>query len=113
MTEYRRLWIALAVLALFSPVGLYLPRLFEASGAWGEWGLEEIRQMLGYVPAGMEKTAEVWKAPLADYALPGQGGPPLARLSLSYILSAFVGMALCGGGGYLVARWLARRRGDA
>jgi hypothetical protein len=110
MTEHRRFWIALAVLALLSPLGLYLPSLLKAGSAWGEWGLEEIRAMLGYVPSGMEKTADLWKAPLPDYALPGQEGAPLARLSLSYILSAFLGMALCGGGGYLVTRWLMRRR---
>ena len=110
MTAYRRFWIALAVLALLSPLGLYLPTLFKAGGAWGEWGLEELRQMLGYIPPGMEKTADLWKAPLPDYALPGQEGGPLANLSLSYIFSAFLGMALCAGGGYLVTRWLIRRR---
>jgi cobalt/nickel transport protein len=110
MSEYRRLWIGLLALALLSPVGLYLPSLFAAGAAWGEWGLDEIRQMLGYAPAGMEKSAEIWKAPLPDYALPGQEGAPLSRLSLSYIFSAFLGMGICAGGAYLIGRWLARRK---
>jgi cobalt/nickel transport protein len=66
--------------------------------------------MLGYTPAGMEKTADLWKAPLPDYALPGQEGAPLSRLSLSYILSAFLGMGSCAGGAYLIGRWLAHRK---
>ncbi len=110
MNGYRRLWIALLVLALLSPIGLYLPSLLKAGGAWGEWGLDEIRERLGYAPAGMEKTADLWKAPLPDYALPGQENAPLSRLSLSYLFSAFLGMGLCAAGGYLVARWLAKRK---
>jgi cobalt/nickel transport protein len=110
MREYRNLWIALAVLALLSPIGLYLPELARAGAAWGEWGLDEIRQVLGFVPAGMEKMADLWKAPLPDYALPGSADAPLSRLSLGYILSAFLGMGLCGGGAYLAARWLIRRK---
>lgn len=110
MRVTRRLWIGLGILALLSPLGLYLPDLLQAGAAWGEWGVEEIREMLGYAPAGMARTAELWKAPLPDYALPGQEGAPLARLSLSYILSAFIGMAVCAGGGYLAARWLTRRK---
>jgi cobalt/nickel transport protein len=110
MSGYRRLWVPLLVLALLSPIGLYLPSLFAAGAAWGEWGLDEIRQRLGYAPAGMEKSAERWKAPLPDYALPGQEGAPLSRLSVSYILSAFLGMGFCAGGAYLIGRWLARRK---
>jgi hypothetical protein len=110
MKAYRTLWVALAVLALLSPVGLYLPSLLSAGAAWGEWGVEEIRERLGYAPAGMAATADLWRAPLPDYALPGQEGAPLSRLGVVYVLSAFLGMGLCAGGGYLTARWLARRK---
>lgn len=110
MKEYRRLWVTLLVLALLSPIGLYLPSLFRAGAAWGEWGLGEMQEMLGYAPAGMEKTADLWKPPLPDYALPGQQTAPLSHLGLSYVLSAFVGMGTCAGGAYLVGRWLTRRK---
>ena len=110
MKEYRSLWIALLVLALLSPIGLYFPSLLKVGAAWGEWGLEEIRERLGYAPAGMEKIAEFWKAPLPDYALPGQQNAPLSHLSLSYVLSAFLGIGLCAGGAYLVGHWLTRRK---
>lgn len=110
MREYRRLWIALAIMALLSPLGLYFPRLLKAGSAWGEWGVDEMKQMLGYAPARMEKTAVVWKAPMPDYALPGQEQAPLSRLSLSYVASAFIGIAGCAGGTYLLVRLLIRKR---
>jgi hypothetical protein len=110
MREYRTLWIALLVMALLSPLGLYLPGLFESGAAWGEWGLDEIRALWGYAPTGMAKSAELWRAPLPDYALPGQQNAPLSRLGLSYILSALVGMGVCLGGTYAIARWLTRRK---
>jgi hypothetical protein len=113
MKEFRVLWITLLVIAVATPIGLYLPRLMKAGAAWGEWGLDEIAHMIGYTPAGMKKTADTWKAPLPDYALPGQEDAPLSRLSLSYILSALVGIGACGGGGYLLARWLTGRRGKS
>ena len=111
MRDHRKFWVALIVLALVSPIGLYLPRIMKAGSAWGEWGVEEIKQMIGYAPAGMEKHAEIWKAPIPDYALPGQGQAPLSRRGLAYLLSAFVGIAACGVGGYVLARWLTGRRG--
>lgn len=50
MSEYRRFWLALVVLALISPLGLSLPDALKAGSAWGEWGVDEIRQRIGYVP---------------------------------------------------------------
>jgi len=111
MTEYRAFWIALLALALVSPLGLYLPELMKAGGAWGEWSLEEVRQMVGYAPAGMRKLSGLWKAPIPDYALPGQGEAPLSLRGLSYILSALLGIGLCGGATYLLTRWLATKNG--
>jgi cobalt/nickel transport protein len=108
MTEYRRLWIVLIVMALLAPTGLALPRILKAGSAWGEWGTEEIRHLIGYVPAGMERMADFWKAPIPDYALPGQEDAPLFRLSLSYVLSGLIGIAACGGGTYAIVRWLTR-----
>lgn len=108
MKEYRKFWVALIVLALLTPVGLYLPRLMKAGAAWGEWGIGEIRKMIGYAPAGMERDADTWKAPLPGYAPHGNDSWP--RQGLSYVLSAIIGLAACGAGGYLLARWLARRK---
>jgi len=108
MKEYRPYWVALLVMAALSPIGLYLPELLRAGSAWGEWGLDEVRQMIGYTPSGMERLSNLWKAPIPDYALPGQDEAPLAHRSLSYVLSAFVGVGLCGGGAYVLTRWLTK-----
>lgn len=110
MKEYRPLLIALAVMALLTPVGLYFPEIMKAGGAWGEWGVDEVRKMVGYAPPEMGKSAKPWKAPLPDYALPGQATAPLGRRSLGYVVSALAGAAACGGGAYLAARHLSARK---
>ncbi len=88
----RRLWIALLILALMSPFGILLPRLFHAENAWGEWSTEQLDRMLGYVPEGLRRIADVWRAPLPDYSFGSEAGAP--ALSISYIASAFIGVAL-------------------
>ncbi len=113
MKEYRPLLIALVVIALLTPVGLYFPEMMKAGGAWGEWGVGEVRKMIGYAPREMEKAAEAWKAPLPDYSIPGRETAPPGRRSLGYVVSALAGAAVCGGGAYLVARRLSagKRKG--
>lgn len=109
MKEYRRLWATLVILALMSPVGLYLPQIMKAGSAWGEWGVDEVGWMLGYAPAGMQRTA-IWKAPMPSYTLPGQEQARPVHASFSYVLSALVGLVACGGGGYLLTRWVTASR---
>ena len=111
MKDTRAFWIALLIMALASPIGLYLPELLRAGNAWGEWGLEEVRHMVGYSPPGMEKLADIWRAPMPDYALRGQDEAPLGRRSVSYVLSALLGIGACGGATYVLARWLTARKG--
>ena len=110
MREYRAFWLALLGLALLTPLGLFLPELMKAGGAWGEWGLEEVQRMVGYAPRGMQRLRDLWSAPLPAYALPGQDEAPLAHRSLSYILSALLGTGLCGGAMYVLACWLSKKR---
>lgn len=109
MSEYRKFLIALGLMALLTPVGLYLPQIMKAGGAWGEWGINEVRTMVGYAPAGMEKTADAWKAPMPDYAPPGGGDASSPAQGLYYLFSAFLGIIACGGAAHLLARWLAVR----
>jgi hypothetical protein len=94
MTTITKMWVGLAVLALFSPIGIILPDKFKAGSAWGEWGTDEIEKMLGYVPQGMKKVAEMWRSPLPDYDLKGWDQMGLGMQSLGYIFSAIVGMAI-------------------
>ena len=103
------MWIAIGILALLSPLGIIIPKWLGAGGAWGEWGVDEIGKITGSVPAGMKRLAERWKAPLPDYAVPGQGTGLLGE-SLGYVLTGTIGIAFAGGAMYLLAKLLARRK---
>ena len=90
----RKLWLGLVILALLSPVGIIIPDKFQAGAAWGEWGTDEIQKMVGFVPQGMQKVADIWQAPIPDYAFKGWEEKGLGMLSIAYIISAAVGMGI-------------------
>ena len=81
MKTVTKLWVGIAVLIFLSPLGLILPKHFKAGSSWGEWGADEMRK-------------RVWSAPLPDYAFKGRQEKGLARLSIAYIISAFIGIVL-------------------
>ena len=109
----RPLWIALAALLLATPIGL-----LAAGTAWGEWGVEDfqkpaLRQQMAAAsqmasppatpPAGLEKLAAIWTAPI-----PGYAPRFLKSAQLGYILSAMFGTGLvittCLGFGWALRR---------
>ncbi len=85
----RKVWIPLAVLIALTPLGLL------ASGtAWGEWGTEEIKGLLGYIPQGLSRLADInHVAFLPDYSLPGLG-ESFAGQAAGYYLSAIIGVGI-------------------
>jgi len=95
----RWLWVGLGVVALFTPIGL-----LATGTAWGEWGGEDLQNMLGFVPQGLEKLGSLWRAPIPDYSFPGLG--PVS----GYIVSAVIGMAMFALLSFLVLR-ASRRKG--
>ena len=99
---YRNLAISLALLIVLVPLGL-----FAAGEAFGEWGPEEVKEKLGFVPPGLEQLSNFWKSPLPDYALPG-GHESATEAAAVYILSAVIGVAVCGGLLYLVGKRIAK-----
>lgn len=107
-----RLGIGLAVLALVSPLGLYLPARFGAGSAWGEWSTATIGKMAGFVPKGMAAEEGKWHGVLPAYGLPGQESAPLLSLCLSYILSAFVGIVLVMVAALLLRRLIGEKDGN-
>lgn len=109
MREFRPLVAALVVIALLTPVGIYLPELLEAGSAWGEWGIGEVRKMVGYAPEGMEKTSGSWEAPVPGYAQDGRERSSFLRRGFLYLISALLGVAVCGGAAYLFFRRLFRQ----
>ncbi|SNX53479.1 PDGLE domain-containing protein [Thermoanaerobacterium sp. RBIITD] len=82
----KKLYIAAAIIILLTPIGLIAP-----GTAWGEWGLDEIRNMVGYIPEGMGRFSEVIKAILPDYSIPGFSNNFL-QSAVGYIFSAVVGI---------------------
>jgi hypothetical protein len=92
----KKLWIGLVVLSFLAPLGIIVPHVFNAEDAWGEWGTDTIEKVLGYVPEGLKRTADLWKAPVPDYNF-GSENASLGAQSGSYILSAFIGIVLVGG----------------
>ena len=108
MRRTKRLWIVLIVLALLSPLGLIIPARFGAGSAWGEWSAEELRRIAGCVPSHLGRLSTLWRAPVPDYALPGQE----RALCGSYILSALLGAAVVCAAALLIGRML-RRKDDS
>jgi len=93
-TFQKKLWIGLLIMALLTPLGILLPETFNAEDAWGEWGIDKLEKLLGYVPEGLKKLADIWKAPISDYNFGGEGASKAVRV-LSYIASGFLGIGVC------------------
>ncbi len=107
-TFQKKLWIGLVVMALLSPVGVVLPKLLNAEDAWGEWSAEKLKELIGFVPAGLAKLTDLWKSPMTDYN-PAGDGASLGIQSVWYIASGLLGIFLVAGTVYLLARLLKRR----
>jgi len=106
MKTTAKLWIGIGLLALLSPLGLILPERFKAGDAWGEWGIEAFKEILGYVPAGLRKLSSLWSAPFSDYAFNGQQDKGLCQLGLGYIASAVIGILVIVCVAMLLSRFL-------
>jgi hypothetical protein len=98
----RNLLIGLALLIILVPIGL-----LAVGAAYGEWGAEDLKGLVGFIPAGLASVSSLWSAPIPDYALPSLGGAFL-DLSLAYWLSAVIGVILSAGVVILIGRVLTR-----
>ncbi|MEI7707577.1 MAG: PDGLE domain-containing protein [Chlorobium sp.] len=108
MTLTRKLWIGIGVLIVLSPLGLIVPDHFNAGSAWGEWGLNEIQSITGYVPQGFQRLSGLWKAPFPEYAFQGLEGKDIFQRSFAYIISAVSGIAIIAGVAFLIGKVLAK-----
>ena len=108
----QKLWIGVGILALLSPLGIIIPNYLGAGGAWGEWTLDQIEKMSGFAPEGMKRMADAWKAPMINYAVPGQAAGPV-HSSLGYIVAAITGISATAGLMYLITRLLVRKDGSS
>ena len=88
----RRLWFAIAVLLLLTPLGI-----LAAGTAWGEWSPAQLATaapsaVSSTVPSGLQRLSNLWTAPFPGYA------PEFVRSrSFGYLLSAMfgVGVLIC------------------
>ncbi len=96
-----KLWLVIAALAALTPLGIIIPAKLGGGDAWGEWGAETLRKMLGYVPAGFKGLHNLWNPPIPNYgagaASSGTGG---------YLASGFTGAVLAVGLIYLLSKFL-------
>ena len=84
---------ALLILCLITPIGILLPAYFDAGDAWGEWSAETVKELVGYVPRGLAKYSEVWKAPMSDYTV-NDNDKSVVHKSGYYIVSGILGATL-------------------
>ena len=106
---FGRLMIGLAVLVVLAPLGVILPRIFNAGEPWGEWGAETLEKLVGYLPAGLKWTAHLWRAPVPGYGL-GPETASTAAKSAHYVLSSLIGVALAVCITYLLSKVLVKKK---
>jgi len=109
MKLISKLWLGLGILIIFTPLGLILPEHFKAGSAWGEWGIDEMQKLVGYVPRGLEKLSGLWSAPIPDYAFKGWEEKPIVILSFAYVLSAAIGILVCVGVVLILGKFLSKK----
>lgn len=80
--KIKPLYAAIVAMILLSPIGL-----LAAGTAWGEWGLDEIKELTGFIPKGMEKGFS-FNSMMPDYTVNG-----LSEV-IGYIASAVVGILI-------------------
>jgi len=104
-----KLWGALAVVLLLTPLGI-----LAGGAAWGEWAPKDFGEAAARariaaasgnvapptsVPSGLARLANLWTAPMPDYA------PHFAKsAAFGYLLSAMFGVGLI-----VAASWLVQR----
>jgi len=115
--KFRKLWIGIGILILLAPIGLILPELLKAGGAWGEWGADEIAEWMkkegleDYIPEGLKRLSEIWSAPIPDYAF--SGWDKGLKSYIGYIFSGIIGTALVIGVSMLIGKIFAGENGNS
>ena len=89
----KRILIILLLLCLITPVGILLPMFFNAGAAWGEWSARTVKDLIGYVPEGLARYSETWKAPISNYTL-NAGDRSVVHQSGFYIFSGIMGATM-------------------
>jgi hypothetical protein len=86
----KKILIILLLLCLITPIGILLPAFFNTGDAWGEWSAQTVKELVGYVPKGLAKYTDIWKAPIADYSVNREDSSIVHR-SGYYLVSCVIG----------------------
>ena len=88
IVNIKKYWYALFALIIFAPLGL-----LAQGTAFGEWSSGDLKSKIGFIPNGMAKLGNTWKAMLPDYTIPGFNSS-LFKSSLGYIFCAIVALVI-------------------
>jgi cobalt/nickel transport protein len=86
----KKILVILLLLCFLTPMGILLPAFFNTGDAWGEWSAQTVKELVGYVPKGLEKYSDIWKAPLPDYSVKREDSSIVHR-SGYYLVSGIIG----------------------
>lgn len=89
----KKILVGLLLLCLITPIGILLPAFFKTGDAWGEWSAQTVKELVGYVPRGLAKYSQLWKAPLSDYTI-HSGDKSIVHQSGYYIVSGIFGATI-------------------
>lgn len=86
----KKILVILLLLCLLTPIGILLPAFFNTGDAWGEWSAQTVKELVGYVPKGLAKYSDLWKAPLPDYSV-NTKDVSIVHRSGYYLVSGIIG----------------------
>lgn len=102
---HKKILVLLIILVLLTPAGILFPMVFNAGDAWGEWSAETVKNLIGYVPEGLQKYSDTYTAPIPDYSL-NADDPSVTHQSLFYILSGILGIAATFGITIIISKFI-------
>jgi hypothetical protein len=101
----RNLLIWLLILVILVPLGII------ANGtAYGEWSVDELQSLIGYVPGGFASLNGLYHAPIPDYGT--DWASSFIGQSLGYYLAAIIGVSLLAVLFFLIGRELTKDKED-
>jgi cobalt/nickel transport system permease protein len=107
--RYKRVGTAFVALAVIAPLGLIAPGF-----AYGEGSVEDVQAAFGYIPQGLHDLSTFFAAPLSGYNIPlpffSDANAELWHAAIGYEITGIVGVLLCGGVIFVIARILGARR---
>jgi cobalt/nickel transport protein len=105
----KKILVILLLLCLITPIGILLPMFFNAGNAWGEWSAQTVKDFVGYVPQGLAKYSDVWKAPLPDYTINSKDTSVIHQSGF-YLVSGIIGATVTYVVMLLISKFIVRSR---